>query len=33
MLLSEAVAPERIWKWGHRSGQIFFWSGPSNFWL
>jgi len=31
MLLSEAVAPERIWKWGHRSGQKIFWSGPPLF--
>jgi len=31
-----AVAPVRIWKWGHRSGAksrkfVFFWSWPSTF--
>jgi len=41
-VFSQAVAPERIWKWGqrsgakvegHRSGAKIFWSCPSNFWL
>jgi len=30
------VAPERIWKWGHRSGAKrwkFFWSCPSTFFV